>query len=142
MLGRKLAGRIDPAVLTNRADGREIVFLALVNERPVDLAGRELDESFDAHLQSRLDHLIGTEQVHLHRPDGAAIDRVDAGDGRAVNHYLAAVRGAAHVGKVEDVALHEVEVFMAVELRELERVAMEVVEHDDFIGLDEPLDEV
>ena len=139
VLRRELARGVDPAALADRADGRQVVFLALVDERSVDLAGRELDEALDADLERRLDHLMGAEHVHFHRPHRVAIDGIDAGDRRAVDHDLAAVDRLARRLVVHDVALDEVQVLMAFEVRELQRVAVQVVVDHDFVGLDEPL---
>ena len=82
------------------------------------------------------------EQVDLHRPDRAAVDGVDAGDRRAMDHDLAAVHRLARRLVIEHVALDEVQVLVILEVRELQRVAVQVVVDHDLVGLDELRDQV
>ena len=110
-----------------------------MNERAVDLAGRELDEPFDADVERRLDDLVRAEQVHFHRRHGVAIDGVDAGDRRAVDDDLAAVDRPSRGVVVHHVTLDEVQVRMGIEVGELQRVAVQVVVDDDLVVLEEPL---
>ena len=133
VLRRQLARGVDPAALADRADRREVVFLALVDERAVDLAGRELDEALDPDLERRLDDLVRAEHVDLHRPHRAAIDGIDAGDRGAVNDDRAAIDRLARRVEVEHVALDEGQVLVSFEMRELQRVAVQVVVDHDFV---------
>ena len=142
MFGGELAGGVDPAALADRADRREVVFLALVNEGAVDLAGRELDEALDAHFDRGFDHLVRAEQVHFHRPHRAAVHCVDTGDGSAMDDEAAAVDRLADRVVVQHVALDEGEVLVAFEVRKLQRVAMQIVEDHHLIVVDELGDKV
>ena len=142
VLGCQLAGRIHPPALANRTDRRRIVFLALVDERAVDLAGRELDESLDPDVERRLHDLMRAQHVHFHRRDRVPVDRVHACDRRAVDHDVAAVDRAPDRVVVHHVTLHEVQVRMSVDMGELNRIAMEVVVHDHLVGVEEPLDQM
>jgi hypothetical protein len=57
-----------------RTDRRQVVFFAFVDERPVHLAGRELNEPFDADIERGLHHLVRPEHVHFHRRHRVAVD--------------------------------------------------------------------
>ena len=142
MLGRQLAGGIHPTAFADRPDRREVVFLALVNEGAVNLAGRELDKSLHAGGQCRLHDLVRAQQVDLHRPHGAAVHGIDAGDGRAVDHDLAAVDGLARGLVVEHIPLDEMQVLGLGHVRKLERVAVQVVVDHDFVVGDQLRDQV
>src|SRR5688572_15247135 len=142
VLGGELAGGIHPPALADRPDRGEVVFLALMDECAVDLARRELDEALDAGLDRRLYDLVRAEQVDLHGPDRAAIDGIDAGDRRAVDHDRAAVNRLADGLEVEHVALDERQVLVPLEVGELQRVAMQVVEHHHVVVVDELRHEV
>ena len=69
---------------------------------------------------------------------GLSTHRVDAGDRRAVDDVRRALRELAHELGVEDVALDEGQVRVVGDLRRVERVAVEVVERDDLVVVDEP----
>ena len=142
MFRRELARGVHPPALADRPDGRQVVFLAFVNERPVDLAGRELHETFDADVERRLDHLVGAQQVHLHGRHGVAIDGVHAGDRRAVNDDVAAFHRPPHRVVVHHVALDEVQVRMSLDVRELDGIAMQVVVDDDVVVVQQTLDQI
>ena len=63
---------------------------------------------------------------------------VDAGDARRVDDVRAAGRELGEPLEVEDVALGEAEVRMVGELGAGESVAVEVVDRDDLVLVDEP----
>ena len=87
--------------------------------------------------ERRLERVVGADQVHAHRPDGALEHGVDARDRRAVDDVRRArPRARARVG-VEHVGLVEAEVRVLGELRAGERVAVEVVDRDDLVVVDE-----
>ena len=59
-----------------------------------------------------------------------------------MDHDLAAVERLARRVGVHHVALDEVQVLVSFEMRELQRVAVEVVVDDHFVRLDQTLDEM
>ena len=143
VLTGQLRDRVGPARLAHRALRRHVQLVDLERERAEDLARRELDHALDRfpRRQRRLERVVGADDVHTHRPHGALEDGVDAGDRGRVDE----VRGAADdVGEellVENVPLHEAEVRVLGESGATERVAVQVVDGDDLVGLDEPLRE-
>ena len=88
--------------------------------------------------QRGLEDVVGPDHVHPHRAHRALEDRVDAGDGRRSGR--ACVAPCASLREelgVEDVALDEAEVRMVHERRATERVAVQVVDRDDLVLVDE-----
>ena len=85
----------------------------------------------------RLEHVVRADQVDAHRAHRALEHGVDAGDRRAVDDVRRAGRELAHRVRVEDVGLVEREVRMVGEIGRRERVAVEVVERDDLVVVDE-----
>ena len=140
VLAGELRDRVRPARLADRALRGHVLLVDLERVRAEDLARRELDDALDRVLrrERRLERVVGADEVHAHRPHGALDDGVDAGDRGGVDE----VRRAAHdVGEelvVEDVALDEGEVRMLGERGAAERVAMQVVDGDDLVVVDEP----
>ena len=109
VLAGELRDGVRPAGL---ADGADRGHARLVDAERVgaeDLAGRELDQALERVLrrERRLEHVVGADQVHAHRPHRALEHGVDAGDRGAVDDVRRAARSST--ARVEDVAL-EVEV--------------------------------
>ena len=86
----------------------------------------------------RLEGVVRADQVHAHRAHGALEDRVDAGDRRGVDEVRRASDDVGQGLGVEDVALDEGEVRMVCERGSAERVAVQIVERDDLVLVDEP----
>ncbi len=112
-----LAGELRDGVRPARlADGAIVVTLRLVDAERVraeDLARRELDQALERVLrrERRLEHVVGADQVHAHRPHRALEHGVDAGDRRAQWTMWVAPRASSVICvRVEHVALAKVEV--------------------------------
>ena len=104
------------------------------------LARRELDEALHGLpcRDSGLEGVVGADHVDAHRADWAREHGVDSGDPRRVDEVRAAGRELREPVEVEDVALGEAEVRVVGEVGPGERVAMEVVDRDDLVRVDEP----
>ena len=87
---------------------------------------------------SRLEDVVRADHVDAHRPDRALEDRVDAGDPRAVDDVRRSAHELHEVIQVEHVRLDEREVRMLAEVEPGQRIAMQVVERDDLVLVDEP----
>jgi hypothetical protein len=79
---------------------------------PEDLARRKVHEALDGvdRCVGGLEHVVGADQVHPHRADGALQDGVHAGDRRQVNDVGCAPYRLLDDRRIEHVALHESEV--------------------------------
>ena len=88
-----------------------------------------------------LEDVVGADQVDAHRAHRALAHSVDAGDRRAVDDVRYVSCKLAHELGVEDVAFLEREVRMLGEIRAGERVAVQVVERDDLVRIDQPAGE-
>ena len=89
--------------------------------------------------QRRLERVVRADHVDAHRPHRALEHRVDAGDRRRSGRCASRLaRASVERSGVEHVALDEAEVRMVGERRAAERVAVEVVERDDLVLVDEP----
>jgi hypothetical protein len=125
--------------LPDGADRRHLAFLDPERVRAEHLARREVDEPLECRRRRdrRLEGVVGADHVHAHRSHRALQHRVHAGDRRAVDEMRRAVgRQPQRVG-IEDISLHELEVRMLREDEPRERVAMQVVERDDAIAVDQ-----
>ena len=140
VLAGELRDRVRPARLADRADRRHLALLDAEGVRAEDLARREVDEALERveRADRRLEHVVGADHVHAHRPHRALEHGVDAGDRRAVDDVRRAARELAHALEVEHVGLVEGEVRVLGERRAGERVAVEVVGRDDLVRVDEP----
>ena len=87
--------------------------------------------------QRGLEDVVGPDHVDPHRADGALENRVHAGDAGAVDDMRRARENLREPIRVEHVALHEAEVRMVPERRAAERVAVQVVDRDDLVLVDE-----
>ena len=85
-----------------------------------------------------LEHVVRPDDVHPHRAHRAREHRVHAGDPGAVDDVGRPADDLRQALGVEDVALDEREVRMVGEIRAAERVAVEVVDRDDLVLVDEP----
>ena len=115
-------------------------FADVVGLRPEHLARREVDEPLErlTRRQRRLEDVVRADQVHAHRPHRALEDGVDARDRGCVDDVRRAAGEVADDRGVEHVALDEGQVRVLGELGAGERVAVEVVEGDDLVVVDEP----
>ena len=104
-----------------------------------DLARRELDEPLDAvaRRDRRLEGVVRADHVHPHREDRVRDDRVDARDPGGVDDVRAAGHELGEPREVEHVPLDEPEVRVRLEVRPREGVAMEVVDGDHLVRVDE-----
>ena len=143
VLARELRDRVRPAGLADRADGRDLRLLHVECVLAEHLAGRELDEALErvAGCDSGLERVVGADHVDAHRADGAGEDRVDACDSRRMDEMRAPVGELDQPRQVEHVAFDETEVRVPREVGARERVAVEVVDRDDIVRLDELLGE-
>jgi len=144
MLAGQFAHGVDPARLAHGADGRHLRLVRAKRIRAEDLAGGEVDEAVETRQPARgVEHVRRADQIHPHGGGGALDDRVDAGDRGEVHDHVGL--GVGHRrGKrrgVEHVAAHHGEARMRRPCALRERVAAEVVEGDDAIGVDEASDE-
>ena len=140
VLAGELRDGVRPARLADRADRRHLPLADVERVLPEHLARRELDHPLDRVLrrERRLERVVGADHVDAHRPHGAREHRVDAGDAGRVDDVRHALRRLGQARQVEHVALHEVEVRVVAEVGARERVAMEVVERDHLVLVDEP----
>jgi hypothetical protein len=140
VLARELGDGVRPARLAHAADRRDLPLAHVEGVRSEDLARREVDEALERRKRRErgLEGVVRADDVHAHRPHRALAYRVDSGDRRAV-HDVRRARGEIlqRIG-VEDVRLMEVEVRMLRERRPAERVAVQVVQRDDLVRVDEP----
>ena len=139
VLARELRDGVRPARLADRADRRDLALLDAERVGAEHLARREVDEPLERllRLERRLEHVVGADHVHPHRPHRALADGVDPGDRRAVNDVRRTARQLLDELRVEDVALVEAEVRVLGEVGAAARVAVEVVERDDLVRVDE-----
>jgi hypothetical protein len=143
-VGHVLAGElrdgVGPACLADGADRRHLSLRHAKGMRPEDLARREVDEALDGRQgrDGRLEHVVGPDHVDTHRPDRALQHGRDARDRRRVDDVRGAVGELAHRVRVEDVGLVECEIGVLGEVGAAERVAVEVVDGDDLVRVDEP----
>ena len=140
VLARELRDGVRPARLADRADRRDLAFLDVEGMRAEDLARREVDEALERRQgrDRRLEHVVGADQVHAHRAHRALEHGVDARDRRAVDDVRHALRELLHEIRVEDVALMEAQVRVLGEVGSGEGVAVQVVDRDDLVRVDEP----
>ena len=140
MLARKLRYGVRPARFADGADRRHVRLVHVERVLAEDLARREVDEALERLLCSecRLEHVVRPDHVHAHRPYGARKNRVHTGDSRAVNDVGRAGKRVRELAGVEHVAFDEREVRVVCERRAAERVAVEVVDGDDLVVVDEP----
>ena len=110
---------------------------------PEDLARRELDHPLERVLgrERRLERVVGADHVHAHRAHGAREHGVDARDPGGVDDVRRPGRASVSASPVEHVALEEAEVRVLAEVGAGERIAMEVVERDHLVRVDEPAGE-
>ena len=86
-----------------------------------------------------LEHVVGADHVDPHRPHGALEDGVDPGDPGGMDDVRAPRDELGQRAEVEHVALDEAEARMRLERGpSRERVAVEVVDRDDLVRVDEP----
>ena len=85
----------------------------------------------------RLQHVVGADDVHAHRPHRALEHGVDAGDRGAVDDVRRAPRQLVHRVEIEDVRLLEREVRVVGEIRARECVPMQVVGGHDLVFVDQ-----
>ena len=139
VLARELRDGVGPARLADRADRRHVPLGRVDRVRAEDLARRELDQALERVLrrERRLQHVVGADHVHPHRPHRALEHVVDAGDRRAVDDVRRARGELAHRVRVEEVGRVELEVGVLGEIGARERVAVQVVERDDVVRVDE-----
>ena len=140
VLAGELRDRIGPAGLADRARRRDVALLDVDRLPAEHLAGREVDEALErrAHRGSRLEHVVGADDVHAHRAHRALDHGLDPGDRRAVDDVRRTGQKRRERGWIEHVQLVEGEVRMLGELGAGERVAVEIVERDDLVRVDEP----
>ena len=140
VLAGELRDGVRPARLAHRADRRDLPFADVERVLAEDLARRELDHPLDRALRRQrcLERVVGADHVHAHRAHGAREHGVDAGDPGRVDDVRHALRRLGQAGQVEHVALDEVEVGVVAEVGPGERVAMEVVEREHVVRVDEP----
>ena len=141
VLARELGHGVGPACLADRADRRHMRLVHVERVLAEHLARGEIDEPFERVLRAQrsLEDVVGPDHVDPHRPDGALEDRVHACDSGAVDDVRRACENLRELMRVEHVALHEAEVRMVAERRAAERVAMEVVDRNDLVLVDEAL---
>ena len=139
VLAGELRDGIRPPRLADRADRRHLPLADVERVLPEHLARRELDHPLDRVLgrERGLESVVGADHVDPHRPHGAREHGVDAGDARGVDDVRDALRRLRQARQVEDVAWHEPEVRVLAEVGAGERVAMEVVERDHLVVVDE-----
>ena len=140
VLAGELRDGVRPACLADRADRRHLALADVEGVLPEHLARRELDHPLDRVLRRErgLERVVGADHVDAHRPHGAREHGVDAGDAGGVDDVGHALRRLGQARQVEHVALHEVEVRVVAEVGARERVAVEVVERDHLVRVDEP----
>ena len=109
VLAGELRDRVRPPRLADRALRRHVRLVHLERVRAEDLARRELDHALDGLpcRERRLEHVVGADHVHAHRPHGALEHGVDAGDRGAVDDVGRAGGELADEVGVEDVAAVE-----------------------------------
>jgi hypothetical protein len=129
-----------PASFADGADRRDVSFAHVEGIRAEDLARGEVEEALEGvHGRERgLECVVGADQVHAHRANGALAHRVDAGDRGHVDEVRGALCDRAEEGGVHDVALVEGEVGMLHQLRLGESVTVEVVDRDNLVLIDKP----
>jgi len=139
VLTGKLRHGVRPARFADRAATCHVCLLDAVCMRPEDLARREIDEPFERRQRRlrRFEHVVRPDQIYPHRAHRAVEHSVDAGDRGAVDDVCRALREVAHELRVEDVALMQREVRVVGEVGPRQRVAMEIVERDHLVGVDE-----
>ena len=124
-----------------------VVTCALVDVERVraeDLARREVDEALERVLRREpgLEHVVRPDHVDAHRAHRALEHGVHAGDRRAVDDVRRTARRAPRAApRSSTSASTKREVRMLRELGARERVAVEVVERDDLVRVDEPAGE-
>ena len=142
-MGHVLAGELRDGVcpprLADRADRRHVRLVHVERVLAEHLARGEIDEPFERVLRAQrsLEDVVGPDHVDPHRADGALENRVHACDAGAVDDVCRACENLRELIQVEHVALHEAEVRMVAERRAAERVAVEVVDRDDLVLVDE-----
>ena len=140
VLARELRHRVRPARLAHGADRRDVRLLHVERVLAEHLARREVHQALDrvSAAERRLEHVVGADDVDAHRPHRALENGVDAGDPRAVDDVRRSGKSSSKALGVEDVPLHEVEVRVLGEARPAERVAVQVVDGDDLVRVDQP----
>ena len=139
VLAGELGHGVGPACLADRADRRHVRLVHVERVLAEHLARGEIDEPFERVLRAQrsLEDVVGPDHVDPHRADGALEDRVYACDAGAVDDVRRACESLRELIQVEHVALHESEVRMVAERRAAEGVAVEVVDRDDLVLVDE-----
>ncbi len=107
------------------------------------LARREVHEPLHgvARRERCFEHVVGADHVHAHRADRALEDGVDSRYARAVDDMGRPGHELLQPLGVEHVTLDELEVRMLGEARPAERVAVQIVDGDDLVRVDEPAGE-
>ena len=143
VLAGELRHGVRPARFADRADRRHLPFVHVRCVGAEYLARREVDEALERVQcpDRRFERVERADHVHAHHAHGALQHRVDAGDRSAMDEVRGADCCLTQGLRVEDVAAHEREVRMRAELGLRQRVAMEVVERDDGVLVDELLRE-
>ena len=140
VLAGELRDGVRPARLADRADRRDLALLDVVGVRAEDLARREVDEALERRRASRARPRARCRCRSRSRASSAPGSRARSRRRRSRRSGRSASRRArprvSGVG-VEDVALVEREVRVVGEVGARERVAVEVVERDDLVPVDE-----
>ena len=111
----------------------------VVGVRAEDLAGRDLDQALDraARRKRGLEHVVGADHVHPHRPHRAFADGVDACDCGEMDYVGRAGGDLADRFGVENVGLDEGQVRVLCKLAAGHGVSVQVVQGDDLVVLDQ-----
>ena len=139
VLACELRDGVRPARLADRADRGDLALGDVVGVGTEDLARREVDEALEGALRRErgLEGVVGADHVHAHHPHRALEHRLDARDRGAVHEVRGAGGELLQPLAVEDVRLVEREVRMRREVGAGEGVAVEVVDGDDLVAVDE-----
>ncbi len=115
--------------------------LDVVGVRAEDLARREVDEALERvqRRERRLEHVVRADHVDAHRPDRALSTVSTPAIAAAVDDVRRPARRArARASASRTSAAWKVKFGCVGELGAAERVAVEVVERDDLVRVDEP----
>jgi hypothetical protein len=139
VLAGELRHGVRPARLADAADRRDLALADVERVRSEHLAGREVDEALERvrRRERGLERVVGAHDVDAHRAHRALANRVDAGDRGAMDDVRRPAGERGDRIEVEHVGLVEGEVRVVRERRARERVAVQVVERDDLVPVDE-----
>ena len=139
VLAGELRHRVRPPRLADAADRRYLPLADVEGMGSEDLARREVDEALKRVLcrKRRLERVVRPDDVHTHRPHRAFTHRVHARDTRAMDNVRRSARELLHRVEVEDVRLVELEVRMLGERSTEQGVAVEVVQRNDVVCIDQ-----